>query len=117
VFLVNGEKHSGRVRGPPRCRCAPGDKAISGGLVVIIDIVRRLEKKRGMSESPRECIWYPVCPMKRYYASGRLDERWVRQYCHGHFERCVRYQLEAKGAPHPDWMLPDGRLDERLRGY
>jgi hypothetical protein len=62
-----------------------------------------------------ECIWYSLCPMKRYLEAGRLDGRWVRRFCHGDWEHCVRYQLEAAGWPHPDWMLPDGRLDDSLR--
>lgn len=61
-----------------------------------------------------ECIWYPLCPMKRYYEKGRLEERWVREYCHGHWDSCVRFRMEANGEPHPDWMLPDGRLNEEL---
>ena len=76
-----------------------------------------MQKKRSMEEHSRECMWYPLCPMKRYYESGRLNERWVRLYCHGNWEGCVRYQMEAAGTPHPDWMLPDGQLDERLRGF
>jgi len=27
---------------------------------------------------------------------------------------CIRYQIEERGEPHPDWMLPDGTLDEKL---
>ena len=53
--------------------------------------------------------------MKRYLEAGRLDPKWVEQYCKGHWRRCVRYQMEARGEPHPDWMLPDGTLDERLK--
>ncbi|MBN2038210.1 MAG: hypothetical protein JW768_15825 [Chitinispirillaceae bacterium] len=52
--------------------------------------------------------------MKRLYEQGVLDKRWVREYCWGGRD-CVRYALEERGEPHPDWMLPDGSLDERLR--
>jgi hypothetical protein len=68
---------------------------------------------------PRDvCKWFDLCPMKRYRALGLLDERWVARYCEsdGDWERCVRYQLEERGESHPDWMLPDGTLDLRLRG-
>ncbi len=68
-----------------------------------------------MSSYKTQCMWYPVCPMKRYYDLGELDEHWVSRYCHGDWNRCVRYKMEAEGEPHPDWMLPDGQLDERLR--
>jgi len=45
------------------------------------------------------------------------------RYCYAKFsgiamgngESCVRYQMEEKGKVHPDWMLPDGTLDERLQ--
>jgi len=62
-----------------------------------------------------DCKWYPVCPMKRFYEEGRLDRRWIELYCKGDWGNCVRYQMEEKGEPHPDWMLPDGSVDERLR--
>ena len=61
-----------------------------------------------------DCKWYPVCPMRRFYEKGVLDRRWIELYCKGDWESCVRYQMEEKGEPHPDWMLPDGTLDERL---
>ena len=63
-----------------------------------------------------QCKWYPVCPMKRFLEAGLLDERWVKNYCQGDWRSCVRYHMEDKGQPHPDWMLPDGSLDETLRG-
>jgi len=63
-----------------------------------------------------QCRWYPVCPMKRFRDAGLLDEKWVRLYCKGDWRGCVRYRMEAEGRPHPDWMLPDGSLDESLRG-
>lgn len=62
----------------------------------------------------KQCKWYPVCPMKYYYEQGKLDKKWIDQYCLGEWFRCVRYQMEEKGEYHPDWMLPDGSLDERL---
>ncbi len=62
-----------------------------------------------------ECVWYPSCPMNRYTRMGRLDRRWTELYCRGDWEVCVRYQMEERGEPHPDWMLPDGSIDEALR--
>lgn len=59
-----------------------------------------------------ECKWYPVCPMKEYLKEGLLDEKYVREYCRGDYRRCVRYQKQARGEPHPDNMLPDGTVDE-----
>lgn len=61
------------------------------------------------------CKWYPVCPMKHYTEAGWLDARWVKEYCKGNWRACIRYQMEERGESHPDWMLPDGSLDEGLR--
>ena len=63
----------------------------------------------------KPCIWYPTCPMKTAYEQGILDERWVREFCHGNWGSCVRYLMEERGEPHPDCMLPDGSRDETLR--
>ena len=62
-----------------------------------------------------DCKWYSMCPMKRYFEHGRLEKKWIELYCKGDWEDCVRYQKEEKGAYHPDWMLPDGSIDESLR--
>ena len=61
------------------------------------------------------CKWYEVCPIKRYCDRGLLDTRWKDGYCLGEWNTCVRYEMEEKGIPHPDWMLPDGSIEERLR--
>jgi len=63
----------------------------------------------------KDCKWYPVCPMKRFYEEGKLDKKWIELYCKGDWESCIRYQMEERGEQHPDWMLPDGTLDERLQ--
>jgi len=63
----------------------------------------------------RDCKWYPVCPMKVYHEEGRLDKRWIELFCKEDWESCIRYQMEERGEVHPDWMLPDGSLDEKLR--
>ncbi|PNR98160.1 hypothetical protein X927_08270 [Petrotoga mexicana DSM 14811] len=61
------------------------------------------------------CKWYIVCPMKRYYDEGKLDKKWIENYCHGDYKSCVRYQMEETGKYHPDNMLPDGTIDKRLK--
>jgi len=68
-----------------------------------------------MHNQTEACKWYPVCPMKHFYDAGRLDARWVDEYCHGNWKVCVRYQMEERGEPHPDNMLPDGTTDEQLK--
>ncbi len=62
-----------------------------------------------------ECKWYPVCPMKQYYEQGRLPEYWIKKYCKGEWNICIRYHMEERGEYHPDWMMPDGSLDENLK--
>ncbi len=68
-----------------------------------------------MERLSRQCKWYPVCPIKNFYEKGQLDEKWVRLYCKGNWESCIRYQMEERGEIHPDSMLPDGSIDEKLR--
>ena len=53
--------------------------------------------------------------MKRYTDAGLLDPKWVKAYCKGEWDSCVRYQMEERGEYHPDWMLPDGTVDAHLR--
>jgi hypothetical protein len=62
----------------------------------------------------RECKWYPVCPMRRFYEQGKLDREWVERYCHGDWENCRRYEMEENFQFHPDSMLPDGTIDKSL---
>jgi hypothetical protein len=62
------------------------------------------------------CKWFSVCPLKRFYEEGRLEEKWITGYCKGDYRKCVRYQLEEEGKPHPDYMLPDGSLERGLLG-
>ena len=75
------------------------------------DLIKSYRKLQVLS---KDCKWYPVCPMKRFYEGGKLDKKWIELYCNGDWESCIRYQMEEGGKPHPDWMLPDGTLDEKL---
>ena len=76
------------------------------------NLIRHYRKLNILS---RDCKWYPVCPMKRFYEKGLLDKKWIELYCKGDWESCIRYQMEEKGQFHPDWMLPDGSLNEKLK--
>jgi len=60
------------------------------------------------------CKWYVVCPMKRFYEEGKIEWKWIKEYCMGDYKRCVRYRLEEARIPHPDNMLPSGEIDEAL---
>ena len=61
------------------------------------------------------CKWYNCCSMKRFYEDGKLDERWVKNYCFCDSKVCVRKRLEEQGVYHPDNMLPDGTIDKSLK--
>jgi hypothetical protein len=52
--------------------------------------------------------------MKRFYEAGKIDKKWVENYCHGGNKSCQRYQMEERGEYHPDNMLPDGSIDQSL---
>ena len=62
------------------------------------------------------CKWYDICPMKRFYEQGKLDKKWVLNYCKSekNWLNCKRYQFEAEGKYHPDNMLPNGKINEKL---
>jgi uracil-DNA glycosylase family 4 len=61
-----------------------------------------------------DCKWFLCCPMKRFFEEGRIQKRWIELYCNGDWKNCVRYHMEERGEPHPDWLLPDGSLNESL---
>ena len=61
------------------------------------------------------CKWYDFCPLKRFYEEGRLDKKWIEDYCKGDHPKCVRYKMEEKGIYHADNMMPDGTIDETLK--
>ena len=63
---------------------------------------------------PGECKWFIMCPMKRYYGQGKLEKKWIDNYCKGDWGKCIRFMMEETGQAHPDNMLPDGSLDENL---
>lgn len=65
----------------------------------------------------KQCKWYFVCPMKRYYEKELIGKKWIDNYCKGNWKNCIRYQKEENGEYHEDWMLPDGTLDESLKRY
>jgi DNA polymerase len=52
--------------------------------------------------------------MRDFYEGGKLSKEWIELYCKGDWENCIRYRREERGEPHPDWMLPDDSIDEKL---
>jgi len=61
-----------------------------------------------------ECIWFAVCPMNYFWKAGKVDSKWIENYCMNNGDDCVRYDLEEKGVYHPDNMLPNGEIDSSL---
>ena len=46
---------------------------------------------------------------------GKLDSKWVNNYCLIENKECIRYQKEEIGENHPDNMLPNGEIREDLQ--
>ncbi len=76
-----------------------------------------VEKYRKLKSFSNDCKWFPSCPMKRFYETNRLERKWIELYCKGDWNNCVRHGMEEQGLYHPDWMLPDGSLDVRLKEF
>ena len=62
------------------------------------------------------CKWYNLCPLRIFEEKGKLDNIWAKNYCKTdiNWKNCRRYQLEEKGQYHPDNMLPNGEINEKL---
>lgn len=60
------------------------------------------------------CKWYPTCPIKYFVDRGKLDQKWVEDYCLIGNKNCVRYQMVESGEFHLDNMLPNGDIKEDL---
>lgn len=73
-----------------------------------------INKYRKLQVLSQECKWYSLCQIRWYLEEGQLEREWIELYCKGDWEDCVRYQKEESGIYHPDWMLPDGSIDEGL---
>jgi len=65
------------------------------------------------------CRWYnETSGMKRAFDQGLLEERWITEYCLNGGAGCVRKKrFETEGYVSPDYVLPDGTVDERLRAW
>jgi hypothetical protein len=65
------------------------------------------------------CKWYNVCPLRRFEKQGKLSNKWAKEYCKSsdNWQNCKRYQLEERNIYHPDNMLPNGEIDEKLNPH
>ncbi|MFO7917687.1 MAG: uracil-DNA glycosylase [Anaerolineae bacterium] len=71
-----------------------------------------------MKES-NTCPWYnETSDIKRAVDQGLLDEKWVEEYCLNGGKNCVRKRrFENEGCVSPDYVLPDGTVDEALKEW
>ena len=65
------------------------------------------------------CRWYDgTSGMKRAYDQGLLEKKWIEDYCWNGGKGCVRKRrFETEGYVSPDYVLPDGNVDENLREW
>lgn len=63
----------------------------------------------------RVCKWFEVCPLKRFYEDGKLEKKWIENYCKGNYKSCLRYKMEEEGKIHSDNMLPNGEIRDDLK--
>jgi len=63
----------------------------------------------------KTCKWYDVCPLKSFYEQGRLDKKWIEDYCMRDYLKCLRYKMEEERLSHADNMMPDGTIDRKLK--
>ena len=63
------------------------------------------------------CRWYDqTSGMKRAYDKGLLDKKWIENYCLNEGKDCIRKKrFEEEGYVSPDYILPDGTVDEQLK--
>ncbi len=63
------------------------------------------------------CRWYnESSAMKHAYDKGLIDKKWVENYCWVGGKNCVRKKrFEEEGYISPDYVLPDGSEDSKLK--
>jgi len=73
----------------------------------------------GSKRGRNACRWYDsTSGMKRAYDSGMLDKKWIDEYCMNGGQGCVRKKrFEEEGYVSPDYVLPDGTVDEDLKKW
>ena len=62
----------------------------------------------------KRCKWYISCPIKFFVDHGKLDPKWVENYCLIGNKYCVRYKMEENVEYHPNNLLPNGTIRKDL---
>ena len=65
--------------------------------------------------SQKVCKYFPGCPMREFLLKGKLEKKWVENYCFNNHKNCKRYERAEKGNIAPDNMLPNGEIREDLK--
>lgn len=65
------------------------------------------------------CRWYDeTSAIKRAYDKGLINKKWVENYCWNGGKNCVRKRRsEMEGYISPNYVLPDGTEDSKLKEY
>lgn len=61
-----------------------------------------------MEPEKPSCERLSVCPMFRILRFEASKTIFIKQYCQGDWNACVRYQRWKAGQPVPDTLLPNG---------
>ena len=80
-------------------------------------VIEAAVRKNAMKIRKNVCRWYDeTSGMKRAYDRGLIDKKWVEDYCWNGGSGCVRKRrFEEEGYVSPDYVLPDGKIDEKLK--
>ena len=75
--------------------------------------------EKGIGPARNTCRWYDsTSGMKRAYDAGMLDKKWIEEYCMNAGQGCVRKKrFEEEGYVSPDYVLPDGTVDKKLKKW
>ena len=78
-----------------------------------------LRGERAKMKRKNVCRWYDeTSGTKRAYDRGLLDKSWIEEYCWNEGKACVRKKrFEEEGYVFPDYVLPDGTVDDELRKW
>lgn len=76
--------------------------------------VQLADGSKGVHRYKMTCKWHAICPLRSLENKGLIGHKWRKEYCEttGNWRECKRYQMEDKGFPHADNMMPDGCCED-----